>query len=170
MWVRPLDGAAARPIAGTEGAVYPFWSPDSKSVAFFSGGKLRRVELVGGAPSVICDVDRPRGAAWGSDGNILYAVSAERLYRVPSSGGAPSPLITLEVARGEGFPAWPQFLPGGRFLYWVREEKPGASAVYAASFAKPQERTRIVATDTNALYGPSGGDGKSYLLWMRGGQ
>ncbi len=168
LWLRPLDSATARLIAGTEGAAYPFWSPDGKSVAFFSGGKLRRVDLAGGAPLVICDVPAPRGGAWSSDGRILYGVLSGGLFQVPASGGTPSLLTTLDASRGEGFHRWPRVLPGGRFLYSIQSGKPENTGIYAASLAKPAARTRLLATDTNALYAP-GGDGKSYLLWLRGG-
>ncbi len=168
LWTQPLDGTAARLIAGTDGAAYPFWSPDNKSVAFFSEGKLRRVDLAGGAPSAICGVATPRGGAWTSDGRILYGSTTDGLFLVPASGGTPSPLTTLDAARGENYHRWPQVIPGGRFLYWIQSAKPENTGVYAASFAKPGERMRLLTTETNALYAP-GGDGKSYLLWLRGG-
>jgi eukaryotic-like serine/threonine-protein kinase len=168
LWTQPLDGTAARLIAGTDGAAYPFWSPDNKSVAFFSEGKLRRVDLAGGAPLAICDVATPRGGAWTSDGRILYGSTTDGLFLVPASGGTPSPLTTLDAARGENYHRWPQVIPGGRFLYWIQSAKPENTGVYAASFAKPGERMRLLATETNALYAP-GGDGRSYLLWLRDG-
>ena len=90
------------------------------------------------------------------------------LFQVPASGGTPSPLTTLDASRGEALHRWPQVLPGGRFLYLVQGEKPENTGIYAASLAKPGERMRLLTTDTNALYAP-GGDGKGYLLWLRGG-
>jgi serine/threonine protein kinase len=168
LWVRPLDGAEARLIAGTVGAAYPFWSPDSKSVAFFLGSKLLRVELAGGTPAVICEVGVPRGGVWSRDGRILFGVLAGGLFQVSASGGNPSPLTTLDASRGELFHRWPQALPGGRFLYSIQSDKPEYSGIFAASFDRPGDRVRMFATDTNALYTP-GGDGRSYLLWLRGG-
>ncbi|MGO9256833.1 MAG: protein kinase domain-containing protein [Bryobacteraceae bacterium] len=168
LWVRPLDGATARLIPGTEGAAYPFWSGDGKSIAFFTAAKLQRVDVAGGSPMAICDVALGRGGAWSSDGQILFGTLTSGLFRVPASGGAPSPLTTLDVAHGEASHVWPQVLPDGRFLYWVRSDKPENTGVYAASFAKPAERVRLLRSDTNALYAP-GNDGKSYLLWQRGG-
>jgi serine/threonine protein kinase len=169
LWVRPLDGDSARFLAGTDGAAYPFWSPDSKSLAFFAGSRLLRVDQAGGAPSAICDYGAgPRGGAWTSDGNILYALLAGGLFQVPATGGTPVPLTTLDASRGESSHRWPQALPGGRFLYFVRSDQPGNSGIYAASLAKPGERTRLLSTDTNALFAP-GGDGRDYLLWWRGG-
>ena len=168
LWVRPLDGTTSRLIPGTEGAANPFWSPDGKSLAFLAGGKLQRVDLAGGAPIAICALFEFRGGAWGSDGQILYGTTSSGLFRVPASGGTPSPLTALNASRGEGSHRWPQILPGGRFLYWVQGDKPENTGIYAASFAKPGEPVRLVPTDTNGLYAP-GGDGKGYLLWLRGG-
>ena len=168
LWIRPLDSAAARLIPGTEGAAYPFWSPDSKSVAFFAGSKLLRIDLAGGAPLPICEVAVARGGAWTSDGRIIYGVLADGLFQVNSFGGKPTALTTLDASRLEGMHRWPQVLPGGRFLYSIQSEKPENTGIYATSFAKPGERVQLLTTDTNALYAP-GGDGRSYLLWLRGG-
>jgi eukaryotic-like serine/threonine-protein kinase len=169
LWVRPLDAPSARPLAGTEGAYFPFWSPDGKSIGFFAAGKVQRVDLAGGAPLTICDMPggNGRGAAWTSDGRIVLG-SLAGLFQVPASGGTPSPLTKIDAAHGEGSHRWPQLLPGGRFLYWARSGRSEDNGVYAASFAKPGERVKIVNTDAAAFYA-SGGDGKNYLLWARGG-
>jgi Tol biopolymer transport system component len=168
LWIRPLDGPSARLIAGTEGAAYPFWSPDSKTIAFFIGSKMLRVDLAGGSPSPICDVALPRGGAWSDDGRILCGAVAGGLFQVPASGGPASPITALDASRREITHRWPQVLPGGRFLYSIRSEKPENSGIYVASFASPGERVRLLPTDTNVLYAP-GGDGRSYLLWLRDG-
>ena len=173
LWVRPLDGATARALAGTEDAGSPFWSPDSKSVAFFAHGKLQRVYLAGGAPQTICDIGQARGGSWNDSGRILLGGWNSGLFQVAASGGQPSSLTTLDASRGEVFHYWPQVLPGGRFLYFVRSTKRENSGVYAASLAKPRAAVQLLATDTNALYAPAA-DGshnnrKGYLLWLRGG-
>jgi hypothetical protein len=90
LWIHPLDGAEARLIAGTVGAAYPFWSPDNKSVAFFTRRKLRRVDIAGGLPLAICDAADGRGGTWSSDGQILFGTIASGLFRVPASGGTSS--------------------------------------------------------------------------------
>jgi eukaryotic-like serine/threonine-protein kinase len=92
LWVRSLDSTTARPLAGTEGAANPFWSPDNKSIAFFTVSKILRVDLAGGSPLTICD-DRGYGGAWLSDGQILFGTESG-LFRVPASGGTPSRLTT----------------------------------------------------------------------------
>jgi eukaryotic-like serine/threonine-protein kinase len=169
LWVRPLDAPSGHPLAGTEGAYFPFWSPDSKSIGFFAAGKVQRVDVAGGSPLTICDMPggNGRGGAWTSDGRILLG-SLAGLFQVLASGGTPSPLTKMDAAHGEGSHRWPQLLPGGRFLYWVRSGRSEDNGVYAASLAKPGERVKLVNTDAAAFYA-SGGDGKNYLLWMRGG-
>ena len=170
LWVQPLDGAAARPLPGTEGAAQPFWSPDSSSIAFFSGalGRLQRVDLAGGAPLTICDVATSRGGVWGSDGQIIFGTLGSGLFKVPATGGTPVPVTTLDVSRNETAHMWPQLLPGGRILYRVQAGKPENTGVYAASLSTPNERTRLLTTAVNALYA-LGANGKSYLLWLRSG-
>jgi len=168
LWVRPLDGMDARMLPGTEGAFYPFWSPDSKSLAFFSD-KLRRIDLAGGPPVTICDVDYGRGGAWTEDGQIIFAgIFTSGLLRVPATGGSPAPLTTLDASRGEQTHWWPQVLPGGRLLFLIRSDKPENSGVFAISLAKPNEKVRVLTTDIGALYGP-GNNGRNYLLWQREG-
>jgi Tol biopolymer transport system component/DNA-binding winged helix-turn-helix (wHTH) protein len=170
IWVRPLDGTGGRLLAGTEDGGLPFWSPDSKSLAFISHNKLQRVYLSGGTPQTICDVGQARGGSWGDDGRILYGGWNSGLFQVPASGGQASPLTMLDGSRGEVFHYWPQILPGGHFLYFVRSNKPENTGVYAASFAKPHEAVQLLSTEANAVYAPAWGGARNragYLLWLR---
>jgi eukaryotic-like serine/threonine-protein kinase len=162
LWVRTLDGTVVRPLPGSEGAYSLFWSPDSRSLAFFSEGKLRRIDLTASAPTTICNVITGRGGTWTTDGRILFATLASALWQVPASGGMPSPFTSFDAANGDAAHYWPQALPGGRSLYLAQSTKPEASGVYAASLANPNDRVRLVTTDTNAIYA------SGYLLWMRG--
>src|SRR5262249_17330039 len=73
LWVRPLDSLSAQPLAGTAGASYPFWSPDSVSVGFFADGRLKRIDILGGPPQVLANAVRGRGGAWNREGTILFA-------------------------------------------------------------------------------------------------
>ncbi len=163
LWVRTLDGTVVRPLFGTEGAYSPFWSPDSKSIAFFAEGKLRRIDLTAPTATAICDTRGPgRGGTWTNDGRILFAALATSIFEVPASGGMPAPLTKFDAANGDAAHYWPQVLPGGNFLYLAQSAQPDGSGVYAASLADPNHRVRLITTDTNAIYA------SGYLLWMRG--
>ena len=170
LWVRPLDSTDGHPLAGTESAQFPFWSPDSRFIAFSNGRRLQRVEVAGGEPLTISDdlsIDIGRGGAWLDDGQIVFGSLDSPLFRVPASGGKPAPLTTLDAARSELGHNWPQLLPGGRLLYWVRSDKRENTGAYVASLARPDKRVKIVTSDANALYAALA-DGESYLLWPRG--
>jgi len=119
LWLRPLESLAAQSLAGTEGAALPFWSPDSRFIAFFARGKLQKVAAAGGSPQVICDAPDPRGGSWGKDGAIVFAPkSVSSLLKVSADGGQPVEVAKPDQARGETGLRFPSFLPDGRhFLY-----------------------------------------------------
>ena len=90
LWVRPLDSLSAQRLEGTGDASYPFWSLDSRTIGFFAGGKLKRIEATGGAAQTICDAPRGRGGAWNErDVIVLAADRVGGLSRVPAAGGVP---------------------------------------------------------------------------------
>jgi serine/threonine protein kinase len=139
LWLRPLDSEVATELPGTEGASYPFWSPDGRTIAFFSGGKLKRVDIAGGTPIVICDAENPRGGTWSQAGIIVFAPSpVSPLVRVNASGGEPVPLTTLK-GPVESSHRWPHFLPDGEhFLYMVfAAQDANRSALQVASLSSP---------------------------------
>ncbi len=119
IWLRPVASLDARPIPGTEGGAFPFWSPDSRFIGFFAAGKLKKVPIAGGPPIVLADAPAGRGGSWSRDNVILFTPStADGLMRVSSAGGAPAVVTTLDPATGETSHRWPHFLPDGRhFLY-----------------------------------------------------
>ena len=127
LWIRDLGAPDSYRVPGGEGALFPFWSPDSRSIGFFAKGKLRIVEASASPPPPrdLADVAEARGGSWGEDGTILYATSnLSPLLRVAASGGTPSPATRLDVAAREISHRWPQFLPGGRrFLYEIRRRR-----------------------------------------------
>jgi eukaryotic-like serine/threonine-protein kinase len=163
LWIRSLDGTVVRPLLGTEGAHSPFWSPDSKSIAFFAEGKLHRIDVAAPAPTAICDTFGPgRGGTWTNEGRILFSSLASPILQVPASGGTPKPLTSFDPANRDAAHYWPQVLPGGGLLYMAQSAKPDASGIYAVTLAEPNKRVRLVTSDTNAIYA------SGYLLWMRG--
>ena len=100
LWVRSLDSTQARELAGTNAAMYPFWSPDSKSIGFFSDGKLKRVKASGGAVDELCSAPNGRGGTWSSEGVIVFAPSAgSGLQRVSASGGEAKVLTEMDSTR-----------------------------------------------------------------------
>jgi eukaryotic-like serine/threonine-protein kinase len=168
VWIRALDSPAIRELPGTDGASLPFWSPDAKSIAFFALGKLKRVDLSGGAPRVLCDVTAGRGGAWGADNTIIFnAYNDGPLLRVSASGGAPVPLTTLDKTKGENSHRWPEFLPDGRrFLYLARTNELQDWSVYISSIDKPSDKKLVLRTLTSPSYARS--DARTgYLLWTR---
>ena len=103
--------------------------------------------LTGDAPVTICETSLVRGAAWDSDGRIFFGQSRGALLQVSVSDGVESPLTTLDAAQGETSHQWPQLLPGGRLLYWVRSQKPERTGTYVSSIARPADRVRVLGTD-----------------------
>ena len=115
---RRLDQTQITPLPGTENATSPFFSPDSRSIGFFAGGKLKKISVEGGAVVTICDSANPRGASWGDDGYIVYAPGIRsNLVRVSSEGGTPKPITKLNG--GEISQRWPQVLPGNRAVLFT---------------------------------------------------
>jgi len=115
--VRRFDHGQFVPIAGTDNAWWPFFSPDGEWLGFFADGRLKKISIQGGAPVTLCDVHgNPSGASWGDDGAIVAAFNegSTGLVRVPSGGGTPTPLTQLSAKDVEIRHAWPQVLPGSR--------------------------------------------------------
>ena len=159
LWLRPLDDDMSVPIPGTEGAIFPFWSPDSRFIAFFAQKKLKKMELPGGVPLIICDAANGRGGAWNPDDVILFAPEGRTaLYRVPASGGVPAKVTTLDDPTGEQEQShrFPQFLPDGdNFLFYMGDNLDvSKNGVYTASLKSGIQRP-VIDADTEA-YGLPG--------------
>ena len=120
LYLRPLDQLQANALSGTEGAANPFFSPDGQWIAFFSGNKLKKVSVRGGAAVTLCDAPNGRGGSWGEDGTIVLAPEIySGLSRVSSAGGTREAVSTLDKEKGETTHRWPQVLPGGKAVLFT---------------------------------------------------
>ncbi len=177
LWVRRLDSTSAQPLAGTENAYYPFWSPDSRQLGFFASNQLKKVEVAGGPPQVICDSTLGRGGTWSREGMIVFSGIDRGLYRVPATGGRPVKLTALDPAHNENAHYWPEFLPDGKhFLYLARSGIMALSAICVGSVDdKPESRRRVevLRARSSVRYVPPpessfGRDHRGSLLFLRG--
>jgi serine/threonine protein kinase/Tol biopolymer transport system component len=126
LWIRSFDALDARPIDGTDGANYPFWSPDSTSVGFFAGNKLKVFSLEAARLREVCDAPNGRGGTWNTQDVILFTAGANSgIARVSAGGGQPAAVTT--PGAGERSHRFPFFLPDGRlFLYWSQRDDGGS--------------------------------------------
>ena len=163
LFLRSLDKLTPQPIAGTEEGTFPFWSPDSRSIAFFADGKLKRLDLSGGAPLTICDAPVGRGGSWSTNGTIVFSPSfTEALSQVAASGGTPAPATKLTDKYTTH--RWPWFLPDGRhFLYLAANHAATASPVTAVFWASldGKDNKLLFASPSNAIYA------SGHLLYVR---
>ena len=162
LWIRDLASGRTDALAGTDGAMFVFWSPDRRQVAFFAGGKLKKMEAAGGPVQILCDAPEGRGGSWSQNGTILFTPNIyESLYRVPEGGGTPEKITNAK-------PGWthrnPTFLPDGEHFLFIAREPTGtlAGSLYAGSL-KGGEPKQVLERASNAQY--SGG----YLLYFKDG-
>jgi Tol biopolymer transport system component len=144
LWVQPLDSLVARPLLTTEGAAYPFWSPDSRALGFFADDKLKTIAASGGPVALVADAPFAGGGSWNPDGTILFAsVAKKTLYRVPVLGGSPVPVLNVDPTKYWAC-AWPAFLPDGKhFLYSAFANDLGLTGTYFASMDGTENRLLI---------------------------
>ena len=157
LWVRPVDSLDARPLPGTKFGLWPFWSPDSQQIAFFSDGKMKRIDLVGSPPTTICNARDGRPGDWNREGVILFAPDANSpIFSVPAAGGTPAPVTKFDETVGETTHRWARFLPDGRhFLYMAGIHTASlaneANAIYLAELGKAGRR-RLMLARSNVAY------------------
>src|SRR5579863_2609480 len=162
LWVRDLDSLAARALTGTDGADDPFWSPDSRSIAFFADGKLKKIEVAGGPALTLCDAARSFGGSWSKNGVIVFGVGNGSTFRVPAAGGSATPVTSPDRASGEVDHRFPWFLPDGhQFLYTANKGDEQTAVVYVADLDS-SNRKLVLAGNSNAVYTRPG-----YLLFVR---
>jgi serine/threonine protein kinase/Tol biopolymer transport system component len=167
LWVQSLDGLTAEPLPGTEGAIGPFWSPDSRFIGFRSGQKVKIIDTAGGPPLTLADTSGTHTGTWNQDGVILFSSTAvsSPIRKVSASGGPSSPVTTLNADNGETQHWDPFFLPDGRhFLYLAIGSKASPASpngIYVTALDS-NERKLLVPGGSNAMYA------QGRLFFLRG--
>ncbi len=153
LWVRSLDSFSMQPLAGTDNAALPFWSPDSRSIGFFAENKLKKIDIAGGPSQIICESGPPRGGTWSRYGVILFAHQDSGILRVSAAGGEPEEITQLDTARQERRHYNPFFLPDHRqFLFTVPGHSPVPAGIWIASIDRPKARRRLLSDTSYAMY------------------
>jgi eukaryotic-like serine/threonine-protein kinase len=154
LFLRPLDSPISKPLPGTEGGKFPFWSPDGKSIGFFADQQLKRLDLAGGPSISVAPATDARGGTWAGDTILFTPYIYEAIYRMPASGGKPVPVTVLDRSQHTTH-RWPHFLPDGKhFLYLAAHHlggKEGNSAIYAGSIDGGNPK-RILLTSGSVFY------------------
>ncbi len=168
LFLRRLDQFDAAPITGAEDGAGPFFSPDGEWVGFFAGGKLKRVQLSGGAPQTVCEAPAGRGATWAPDDTIILTPNnpaGTGLAHVPAGGGVPQALTTPDNKSNEHSHRWPQILPGGKAVLFTvfTGGNPDENSVAVLRLDTGERRT-LVEGATDGRYIPTG-----HLVYSRSG-
>jgi Tol biopolymer transport system component len=152
LWLRAIDSFQSQLVRGTDGASYPFWSPDSRYVAFFADAKLKKVLASGGPPQTVCDSPEGRGGTWNREGVILFSTvegGGFGIHRTTADGKTPE----LAVRTPKGISRFPQFLPDGRhFLYLVTRASAEENGTYFRSLDGKENR-RIIPDESGFFFG-----------------
>ncbi|MGD1091981.1 MAG: protein kinase [Bryobacteraceae bacterium] len=167
LWLRPMDALQAQPMAFTEDATYPFWSPDGRYVGFFAQGKLRKIAASGGPAQSLCDVPTARGGSWNRDDVIVFSpgLAGISIQRVAAAGGVP-----VDVTKTQGNLEHPVFLPDGRHLLYeallgTTEQQRG---IYVGSLDGKENRRVLLDEESSAVFAPPAHGGRiGYILFVR---
>ena len=169
LYLRTLASSTPQVLPGSEGATYPFWSPDSRQLAFFADGKLKKLDLDGGAPMTIANTSEARGGTWGPDGVILFAAETQvGISRVSSGGVLGDPVTVVDPAReGETTHRYPSFLPDGRHFLYLRASHAAGSRDAVNSIwigdIDSNETSELMQSATNAVFA------QGHVFWVREG-
>jgi eukaryotic-like serine/threonine-protein kinase len=165
LWLRAMNALQAQPIPFTEGATYPFWSPDSRFIAFFADRKLKKIPAAGGPAQSLCDVPSSRGGSWNRDNVIVFSPgnSGISIQRVAAAGGVP-----VDVTRTKGVQRFPVFLPDGRhFLYLKRDAVATDNGIYVSSLDGSENR-RVLPDISGLSFAPArDGERNGHILFVR---
>lgn len=163
LFVRRLDSPFAEPLSGTEGAIFPFWSPDGRSVGFFADGNMRRIEAAGGPTQTLCAAPAGRGGSWNRAGMIVFTPTpTDPIFCVPATGGVPHPVTTLDPAHTTTH-RWPCFLPDGRHFLYFGGHPLLDGGIYVGCLDRDEHKL-ILQGYLNAAYAPP-----HFLLFVRAG-
>jgi serine/threonine protein kinase/Tol biopolymer transport system component len=163
LYLRAMASPDAKPIPGTEGATDPFFSPDGQWLGFFTGGKLKKVSVSGGAAVTLAAASNPQGASWSSQGMIAFGSEpAAVLLQVSDAGGAPQVLTHLD--KGETDHDWPEFLPGDKTVLFAASGDERANGQVAIQSLATGTRRNLIQGATHPHYAPSG-----QLVYAQGG-
>jgi serine/threonine protein kinase len=169
LWIRPLDSLQWQLLQGTDGASYPFWSPDGANIGFYAQGKLKKIAVTGGPPQTLCEAPGGRGGTWSATGVILFTPNLTGgLYKVSTAGGVPEPATKFTASGPSDSQRYPEFLPDGRHFVYL-EDQAQATGIYVGSLDGTAP-TRLLPDLSNAVYvppTPPATDG--YLLFRREG-
>ena len=169
LWVRAMDTLEARALAGTEGATFPFWSPDGAYLGFFAQSKLKKIAIAGGPAVTLCDATNSHGGTWNRDGEIVFSAgSASPLLRVSAAGGVPAAVPTQGAGDSGAGHFFPVFLPDGvHYFYYSESDRPDTTGVYLGSL-DGTAAVRILSDATKALYlSPTAQGENGYLMFRR---
>jgi serine/threonine protein kinase len=167
LWVRPMNGSDARALPDTNEALFPFWSPDSRSLGFFTNGELKTIDINDTTAQTLAPAQLGRGGAWSSSGVIVFSPSpVAPLMQISASGGSATALTKIDTAQYSSH-RWPFFLPDGKhFLYFAMHHDPSKlsnNAIFYASLDGRENRL-LIHCQTNGIYAAG------FLLFGRGDQ
>ncbi|HSD64381.1 MAG TPA: protein kinase [Ignavibacteriaceae bacterium] len=165
LWIRPTNSLIARPLTNANNNAYPFWSPDSKTIAYFDKSKLMKISLDAGTSLPICDINDGRGGSWSSDGTIILSPNPTGgIYKVPSSGGKIDEIIKSDTTNQNQSLRWSYFLPDGdHFLYSTENSSTGSSSpdgIFLSSISDNKSQ-KLISASSNCQYA------NGFLLFVR---
>jgi Tol biopolymer transport system component len=166
LWLRSFDDLECRPLPGTESSGRPFWSPDSRYLGFFSGGKLKKILVAGGRPETICESSGGSDGSWGTKNLILF--DGDRAHKniqvVSASGGVPHAVTAMDSSRHESEAAWPEMLPDGEHFLYVATVTGGGTSELRLASVKSKDAIKVMPYDGRVEYVPPG-----YIVFERDG-